>query len=122
MFLQVCSELAAGRRLTGTLQTDHQQNGKSTRRKSQLAVRTAHEVNQRVVYDFNYLLPRGQTFKHALPQCFLFYLCNELFDNFEVDIRLQQSQFDFAHRIIDVCLRQNALAFELLKGSLQFFG
>ena len=118
VFLEICRELAAGGGLTGTLQTDHQECGKSARCIGQLAVGAAHHFDQLVVYDFDYLLPRRQTRKNVLSHRLLLDFSDELFDNLEVDVRFEQRQLDLPHGVVDVRLRQYALAAQFLKGIL----
>ena len=83
-----------------------------------MIVGAAHHFDQLVVYDLDYLLPRRQTRKNVLSHRLLLDFSDELFDNLEVDVRFEQRQLDLPHGVVDVRLRQYALAAQLLKGIL----
>ena len=63
-------------------------------------------------------LPRRQTRKNVLSHRLLLDFSDELFDNLEVDVRFEQRQLDLPHGVVDVRLRQYALAAQFLKGIL----
>ena len=122
VFLKIIGQLAAGGCFTGTLQTDHHVYRKPLRGIGQFASGPAHQLGKLIVYDLDHLLTRGQTRHNFFAQRFLFHAVYEFLYDLEVYIRLQQSQLDFTHGCVDVCLRQASFSLQAFKDILQFFG
>ena len=110
LLFQVRSKLRAGRGLTCALQTDHQDRCESAGRIRQLAAAASHERDQFVVDDLHDLLGRGQALQDFFAQRLFLDVGDEFLDDFIVDVRFEQRQLDFPHRIVDVLLRENAFA------------
>ena len=109
-------------RFARALKTAHEHDCRRLGSKIELLVRAAHESDKLFIDDFDNLLCGEEAFKHLAADCAFADLCDEVLDDFEVDVRLKQRELDLAHSGFDVCLRQLALVFEGLERLCHFFG
>ena len=59
---------------------------------------------------------------HFLPHGLLADVVDEFFDDFEVDVGLEQRHANFFQRFADVLFREGALSAQVLECALQFVG
>ena len=69
--------------------------------------------------DLHDLLARVEALQDVLAGCALAHLCDEVFDDLEVDVGLEQRQPDLAHRLRDRLLVEATLAPEVAEGVLE---
>ena len=119
LFFEVEGELGAGGRLAGALQAGHQDHGRAAVGHRQLAAGAAHQRRQLLVDDLHHLLAGIEAVQHVGAQAALFQRLGEGFDDFEVDVGLEQGEADLAHRRVDVGLAQLAARADVGEGRLQ---
>ncbi len=115
-------ELAGGGGLAGALEADEHYDGGRLGRDGDPALGAAHEVRQFVVDDFDDLLGGGEAFEHVVADGPFLDFGDEVFDDFEVDVGLQEGHAHFAHSVVDVCFGQFAPAPEFFECLLEFIG
>ena len=113
-----CSQLAGGGRLTGALQTSHQDHSRGLRGKFQFRGIASQDFDQFVVNDLNDLLGRGERKHDLLAERLDANVVDKFFYDLEVDIGFEQCQPDLAQSFSDILLGDLALATEVLEGAL----
>ncbi len=86
------------------------------------ALGAAQELGQLLVDDADYDLSRCQRIEDFLTDGPLFDFLYEVFDHTEIHIGLEQRHAHFAHRCIDILLRELAMSAQLLERLLEAFG
>ena len=119
LLLEREAELASRRRLAGALQADHHDDRRRLRTHVDAALRAAHELRELLVDDLDDDLCRRQRLEDVLANRALLDGLDELLDDLEVDVGFEKCHAHLAHRLIDVILRQLAMAAELLEGCLK---
>ena len=109
-FLQHKGQLACCRRFTGALQPHQHNHCQSGGRHRNLALRTAQELRQLITDDFDHCLVRLQAPENFFTHRLFTNLGNEIFCNFEIDVRFQKSTAHFTERAVDIALRKSALS------------
>jgi hypothetical protein len=82
----------------------------------------SHEVRELFINDLDDDLSRCQRFQDILADGPFFDRLDELFDYLEVDVGLKKGHPHFAHGVIDIILRQLAMAAQFLERLLQAVG
>ena len=95
---------------TGTLQAAHHNDRRRLGSKLQTGVFAAHQGGQLLVDDLDDHLRRGQAFHDVLTDRAFGHGFGEVLGNLVVDVRFEQRQSYLAHCLLDVVLRQLALA------------
>ena len=111
--------MRAGGRLAGALQARHQDHGRAGVGHRELAAGAAHQLGQLLVDDLDDLLARVEAVQHLGAEARSFSVVGERFDDFEVDVRLEQGEADLAHRRVDVGLAQLAARADVGEGRLE---
>ncbi len=119
--LQPVGQLARGRRLTGTLQSGHQDDRRRLRCKFQLGGIFAEGFDQFVADDLDDLLAGRERRHHLLPDRLGLNVVDQVLDDFEVDVGFQQRQTDLFQRLGNVFFGEDGLSAKGLEGALQFF-
>ena len=120
VFLEHFAQLRAVRRLARSLQAAHQDDRRRLGSDLKLTVGAAHQRNELFVDNFNDLLRGNEAFEHLASYGTLGDFGHKVLDDLEVDVRLQQREFDLAHTGFDIGLGQLALISEFGK-SLRHF-
>ena len=115
--LQQVGELAGERRLTGTLQTRHQDDGRCT---LEVHIRSCatHQRGQLVVYNLYHQLARLHRCEHVLTQCFSLYRVGKILGNLIVDVGIQQCLAHIFQRFGHIDLRDPAFTLQQFKRSV----
>ena len=108
-------ELRAVGGLARALQADEHHDARRFGADVQLLVFAAHEGAKLLVDDLDDHLRRGETFEHIRAGGAFSHLFYKVLDDLEVDVRLQQGEFDLAHGLLDVGLGEPALAAQALE-------
>jgi len=122
VLLEVLRELGAGRRLAGTLQTGHEDDRRRMPTEGEPRIAGAHERRELLIDDLDDLLRRGEALHHLGAQGALPDVGDEVTHDLEVDVGLEQSQTDLAHRRVDVVGGELAAPSQVLEGVLQAVG
>ena len=94
--LELSGKLSRCSRFTGTLQTDHHDDGNLTLgAKLQLGIFLTHHRRKFFFYDFNNGLSGTQGRKYFFADGLFLYLGNKVFYQLEIHIRFQKSHADF---------------------------
>ena len=106
-------EFGSRGRLTGALQADHHHNDRRLglqieRNMAIVAILSAKHRNQFVIDDLDHLLAWSHRFQDALADGLLGYPVDEVARHRQRDIRLQQRDPHFAHRIAHILFAQGA--------------
>ena len=101
------------------MQADQHDRGRLVR-EIQFGNASAQQFDQLVVDDLDDLLAGGDAFDHILADAFGFDRLDEFGDHVEVDVRIQQRQPDFPHRVGDIRLGQGALPPQLPENVVEF--
>jgi hypothetical protein len=88
----------------------------------QRLVIAAQELRQLVIKDLYNLLPRRNGAQNILSQRLALNSGNEVLGDLKMNVRFQQSQTNLPERIIDVSLRDGAMAPEVLEYVLKLVG
>ena len=115
----MAGQLRAGRRLARPLQAGHQDHRRAAGGDGEAATGPAHQRGQLLVDDLHDLLAGIEAFEHVGAEAALLQRLGEPFDDFEVDVRLEQGEADLAHRRVDVPLIQRAAGADVGEGRLQ---
>lgn len=121
LFAQVIGKLGGGCRFARTLQANQHNHVRrlTSQVKLILALAAAQHLNQLFIDDLKHLLRRRETAQHFRANSLRLHPLDELTHQLQADIRLQQRQPDFAHRLIDICLGQLALPTQIGKNTLK---
>src|SRR6266568_1492579 len=114
-------ELAAGRGLTGTLQTGHQDHGGRLRGEFEAGCVFAEEFDQLIANDLDDLFGGRERSKYFGANGLGANVLDELAGNVEVYVGFEQGYANFAEGFADVFFRERALAAQCFEGPLQFF-
>src|SRR5439155_21135694 len=115
-------QLAGGGGFAGAMQVSHEDHSGWLRSELESRRVVSQQVVQLVMHNFDNLLARRKCSHDLLADCFLTDVIYQFLDYFEIDVCLKQSQPDLAQGFADVLFRQLALATQVLKGTLKFFG
>ena len=108
LLFQKHRELAAQRRLARSLQAAHHDDGRQLGRHFQLRVFRAHQSGQFFVDDLDDLLRGIERSQYFLSDRLFRDVGDELLCYFDVDVRLEQRDPNFAHRLPDLKLGELA--------------
>ena len=116
---QPASQLAAGRRLARSLQTEHQDDPRPGLRRRQSTLGIAEEGEHLVAHDRDHLLRRRQALENVLVNGLVADPIDERLDDLEIDVRFEQRHADLAQRSLDGLLRQAGLTPQGAEDSLE---
>ena len=119
--LEPVREFARRGRLTGTLQSGHQNDGRRLRSEFDARRVFAEDLDQFVAQDLDDLLSGREGGHNFLTDGLGLDVVDQFLDDLEVDVRLKQRHADFAQGFVDVLLGDLGLAAEGLEGALEFF-
>ena len=110
LLLQPPSQLARGRRLARTLESEEQHDARRRRILRESAFRLAEQRQQLVAHDLDDLLDRRQALQDGLIGRLVANAIDERLDDLEVDVGFEQRQPDLPQRRLDVFRGQTHLA------------
>ena len=113
LLFEIEREFAAHGGLARTLQTAHHVDGGRPVGDGEFPVRTAHEGDELVIDDLDYLLRGGERFQDILAERLFADGGDEVLDDGEIDIRLEKGDPDLTHRLLDLELGELPLVAEL---------
>ena len=102
------------------MQTDHHDPGRLIQ--IERFVIGAKQLRQLVIEDFDNLLPWRNGAQNVLTQRLALNSGDEVLGDLKMNVRFQQSQANLPERIIDVSLRDGAMAPEVLEYVLKLVG
>ena len=117
--LQFQGDLRAVGGFTGTLQTDHHDDGGRVLGFTESGLGAAHEFRQLFIDDFDDHLGRGQAGHDLGADGALRDFRREVFCDLVADVRFQQRQPHFAHGFTNILFVQGALALQTLEGAFK---
>jgi hypothetical protein len=100
--LEVPPELAAGRRLSSTLEPYHHDDRGGIRGQSQTGPLAAHHLPQLLPHDLDDLMTRGQALEDFLTNCLFANSLDEVLDDLEVNVGFEQREANFFQSFRDV--------------------
>ena len=103
-------ELGAVGRLARALQADEHDDARRMGADVQLLILAAHEGGELFVDDLDDHLRGREALEHIRPRRALGHLAHKVLDDLEVHVRLEQRELDLTHGLLDVGLREPALA------------
>ena len=112
-------QLAAGCRFSGALETDHHKNGRGLAGEAQGFGLLAENGGQFIAEDLDHLLGRSEAIHHFLVQGFGLDLLDELFDDFIIDVGLEEGQTDHPQGLGHVLLGDRAFPPDELQDLLE---
>jgi hypothetical protein len=104
LLLEIQGEFGGGRRLTGTLETAHEDDGGRVGTEVEPRSFFAEHGHELVAHDLDDRLVRREGSKHLFADRLFFDASDEFLGDFEVDIRLEQSHAHLAKHFIDIVL------------------
>ena len=120
--LEFPREFCSRCRLTGTLETRHQNDGDiPVLREFNLRGLGAHELNELFVDNFHDLLSGCQGLQHFCPDRSVFNALYKLLNYLEVDIGFEKCHAHFLERCLGIFFAEFSLAAQITKDALQFF-
>ena len=103
-------ELGAVGRLARALQADEHDDARRLGADVQLLVLAAHEGGELFVDDLDDHLRGREALEHIRARGALGHFAHKVLDDLEVHVRLEQRELDLTHGLLDVGLREPALA------------
>jgi hypothetical protein len=82
----------------------------------------AERLDELLVYDVDDVLHRGKARENLRPKRTLFDTGDEFADDFVVDVRLKESETDFAQRVFEILFADRAAPAQAPEDSLEFIG
>ena len=111
LLLELPGKFRGGRRLTCALKTCHHYDRHLfAGLQSELRGLASHQLRHLFVDDLDDHLRRIEAVHDLLADRPFLYGAHELLDHLEVDVRFEQRHLDFAHRGLDIALRELTLA------------
>ncbi len=117
LLLEVPRELGRRRRLARALEAHQHDDRGRMRRHCQAMTRAAEQLDQLVANDLDDLLARRERGEHVLADGFDADALDEALDDLEIDVGFEKSHAHFAQGLLDILLRQPAVATEPVKYS-----
>ena len=112
LLLEMSRELGGRGGLARALKSDQHDHGRWVWRHGEPVTRAAQQFHQLVAHHLDHLLPRRERCKDVLAHGLDADAPDEALDDLEVDVGLEESHAHFAQGLLDILIRQPAVATE----------